>query len=1164
MAQSTSASLRGLVTDSSKAIIADVKIAAIRIGTNVRYDATTNQIGDYDFTSLPPGTYRIEVERPGFRSIIKPDVTLHVQDSLEINFEMTVGSVSESITVQGGAPLLKTESGELSHNVTSQRLDELPILSVNGSFRDPSAAIQLIPGGSSVGGLRVNGSQGSTYRFLVEGGDVSNGFLSGSLGMTQPSVDAIEEMSIQTSNYSAEFGQAGGGLFSLTMKSGTNRFHGSGYDYFVNEALNAAQPFINVKPVNRQNDYGFTLGGPVWLPKVYDGHNKTFFFFNWEEFRQRQFTNNQLTTVPTLAYRAGDFSQALTGRNIGTDPLGRAIIEGAIYDPSTTRPAPNGQVIRDPFPNNKIPLSQMDPVALNIQALIPLPTSSGVVNNGVYPFTTSKVASIPSLKIDHLLTPKAKVSFYWSHTGSDTSYSGGGGLPTLITQNRPFTTESPTIRLNVDYSLTPTLLLHFGGGYVGLNFNPYSQVNDYDIERGLGLKGAPVNVGHFPTFTGLTGSQGGSMSLGPGTGSISNPYISKPTANTSLTWVRSHHVYKAGAEMRLEGNIGRIYTNDAGAFSFSANETALPYLQSTNIGGRTIGFPYASFLLGAVDTVNATPPLDFRLGKQQWGAFIQDSWKVTRRLTLDYGLRYDYSTYLREEHGRVLDFSPTVSNPSAGGLPGAVIFEGSGPGHCNCQFAKNYPYAFGPRLGLAYQINSKTVLRAGWGILYNSTEDVNGAANTLPVTSPVGSSSFGDPAMSLRDGIPFEPGFYQWPNLNPGQFPQGTSLNAPPVFIDRNAGRPARQNQWSIGLQREISHNLVVEASYVGNRGVWWYSPNLIDVNALTPQRIAAAGLDINSATDRSLLTSTLNSSTAIVRGFGNPPYSGFPLGSTVAQSLRPFPQFGSIAGWWAPLGDTWYDSLQTKATKRFSRGLSFTTIFVWSKQLVLGSSTNPLSESAGTSPNDVFNRKLNKSISPSDQPFVFNTSANYILPALGKNKLLSGAVRDWTIGAFFAYSSGLPIASPPAQNNLSSLLFRNTLANRVPGVPLFTQDLNCHCFDPNKTLVLNPAAWTDPAAGQFGTAAPYYSDYRGQRRPTENLSLGRTFRFKERATLNIRVDFTNVFNRTEMGNPSSTNAKATPVTNNAGQYTAGFGWINTASVAAPPRQGTIVARIQF
>jgi hypothetical protein len=313
-----------------------------------------------------------------------------------------------------------------------------------------------------------------------------------------------------------------------------------------------------------------------------------------------------------------------------------------------------------------------------------------------------------------------------------------------------------------------------------------------------------------------------------------------------------------------------------------------------------------------------------------------------------------------------------------------------------------------------------------------------------------------------------------------------------------------------------------------------------------------------------------LSSPTAISRGFGTPPYPGFPLSATVAQSLRPFPEYGTISAQWAPLGDTWYDSLQVKVIKRFSHGLDASYSLAWQKSLTMGA------ESEGTGGgvvNDVFNRQNSKYLSQFDQPLVSFIAVNYTVPKFGGNggmasKGLSWLARDWTLGALLQYRSGLPIQSPtataPALTATAGPFFQGTFMNRVPGQPLFTQDLNCHCFDPSTTFVLNKDAWVNPPAGQFGTSAAYYSDYRYQRRPTENLNFGRTFRFRERMSLNIRAEFSNIFNRTEVSNPTSSNALLTQAKNAAGQTTGGFGFVNTSTVFALPRQGTIVARFTF
>ena len=384
--------------------------------------------------------------------------------------------------------------------------------------------------------------------------------------------------------------------------------------------------------------------------------------------------------------------------------------------------------------------------------------------------------------------------------------------------------------------------------------------------------------------------------------------------------------------------------------------------------------------------------------------------------------------------------------------------------------------------------------------------------------------------------------------------------------MDPNAGRPARQYQWSAGFQREIFKDLVVEAAYVGNRGIWWQAPGLVNYNAISNDRLKTFGLDINNAADRTLLTSFVNSTTAAQRGFNKVPYAGFPTGQTVAQALRPFPQFTTINAYWDPLGNTWYDSLQMKATKRLSHGLSATSTFTWQKNLATGAEREPnFGTAASGSANDIFNRRNSKYISQYSQPLSFLLSLNYQTPKIQGNKLLSLALQDWTTGLFLGYRSGLPILVPGAQTtpSLNSLVQQGTFANRVPGQPLFLKDLDCHCFDPRNEYVLNPAAWSDPAPGTFASSTAYYSDYRQQRRPQENFNFGRTFRMGERVTLNVRAEFTNILNRATVGNPSSTNATTGTFTRNANGTTAtGFGSMQTGG--GGPRSGLLIARIQF
>jgi hypothetical protein len=1179
-AQSDRGTITGTIADPAGAVVANAPIEARNVGTGAVYPVASTATGNYTLTQLPAGNYEISVTVPGFKKYTRQGLTVQAAQTMRIDIALEVGSASESVTVVEATPLLKTESGELSHVVATERLDSLPLMqtgAVAGSsgIRNPYNVVALMPGSyysptGSVGPtVRINGGVSNSETVLIEGMDATNSLGQGASQQNQPGADSIQEWAVQTSNYAAEFGQAGNAIMNVTMRSGTNQIHGSAYEYYANEAFNAGQPFTNdgnghlVRTQQRRNDYGFTVGGPVRIPKVYDGRNKTFFFFNWEQYLISQNMLPAAISVPTADYRLGNFSAAKLKTVLGTDPLGNSIFGNEVYDPST-RQTVKGQIVTSPFLNNTIPPTSFDSVAKKVQALIPSPTNpSLLVNNYQQTYLSDRHTEVPSVKIDQAIGSKDKLSFFWNRTVTRCLYCAGAlGLPQPIDGDIGTFIHAHSERLNWDHTLSPTLLLHLGAGWSQNDLGQPAATPDFDACGQLGLCGPFDRPATFPVLAGLTNATSGGVAT-LGQGSHSDSIFEQSSGIASLTWVKNNHTFKFGGELRNQGDLAVSRSNLNGTYTFSQAQTALPYVvqasPTANLAGNTIGFPYASFLLGLVNNAELHPSSDARLGKEQWGFFAQDNWKITRKLTLDIGLRYDYSTRFKEQYGRSPDFSANVANPSAGGHPGAVIYEAT----CNCNFGKNYPLAFGPRFGAAYQLAPKTVLRAGFGIAYTGTPQYNLGGGAISATNPIGPSpNAGLPIMTLSTGVPLTAQQIAWPNFDVGRYPV---LNAPfgagpAQTYDQNSGRPARQYQWSIGVQREIVRNLVIEAAYVANRGIWWTNNTLVNYNYLSTALLSSYGLSLNNPSDLTILNATL-SSPAAGRFQNKLPYSGFPVTSTVAQSLRPFPQFNSgLTGLASPLGNSWYDSLQLKVTKRYSHGLDFTYAFTWAKQL----------DNFGGTP-DIQNRGLSKGLSTLDQPFVSGIGVNYTLQPWGKNRVLSFAVRDWQFGGFLQYASGTPLAVPLVSSSptLATLTFQSAttqVQNRVPGVPLFTQDLNCHCFDPNTTFVLNPAAWTNPAPGQFGSAT-LYNDYRSQRRPVENLALGRLFRIRENVSLSMRIEFTNVFNRTEFNSPTLaalTNPQAAQTRSATGQTTAGFGFINNTTVAVNPRQGQVVAKIQF
>ncbi|HSP69903.1 MAG TPA: TonB-dependent receptor [Bryobacteraceae bacterium] len=1224
-AQSDRGAITGTIADPAGAVVANAKIEAKNVATSAVYEVASTDTGNYTLAQLPAGTYEMSVTVAGFKRFIRQNLTVQVAGTIRIDVVLEVGATSESVTVTEAAPLLKTESGELSHNVSTDRLNNLPAITLGnagglGNIRNPLQAVTLLPGTQFANDntLRVNGMPSSTYSIRVEGQDATNGIHRQFTQVSQTGLDAIQEVSVQVSNFSAEFGQAGGGYFNYTMKSGTNQFHGSAYDYLVNEALNSPTPFTNdgtghhIRNRQRRNDYGFTFGGPLAIPKVYDGHDKTFFFFNFEQFRETQRVSTGLDTVPTLDYRQGNFSGALVGRltiagQPASDSAGQALFQNQVFNPSTTRTV-NGATVRDPYVNNTIPKTDMDPVALKIQAMFPNPVgtrATQAINNYEAPaYDNYRHTTIPSIKLDHNLSSMIKISGFYSQTRAFS--------PQVNDFQTPFTnsviqdTKSHTVRVNYDHSVTPTMLLHLGAG---LLYTTQPNLTPTFDQTSLGWSKNFAASTLFPWLSiGSDPSRGGMSYVG----GIFNPYAYlediKPTANASLTWVKGNHTYKMGGEMMFEGFPNLSYSRANGNLGFGAQQTADPWELGRGTNALT-GFSYASFLLGRSLSLNHGTGSSNRLGNHSLGLYIQDTWKVTRKFTLDYGLRYDYVTLLKEQYGRMQDAAFSTPNPVAGNRLGSVIYQAT----CKCSFNHNYPWAFGPRLGAAYQITPKTVFRAGVGLSYGTSPNQAGLSPNVGDFYTVNPVSYGEPATLLQDGNPYGAGNrfgnapIFWPDFRPN-YPSETAPGVRPpqspfIFVDRNSGRPPRIFQWSIGLQRELSNNLVVEATYVGNRGVWWTSPLLstYGYNSLTPEGLKSTyGIDTSVQADRALLVTPISSPTVISRfpWLANPNnvYPGFPSGQFLNQALRPYPQWGGVPPFLGPpLGVTWYDSLQAKVTKRISHGLSVDTAFTWQKEQNLGvSSDTSYLTPAPNLINDVFNYKQNKQISAFSRPFMLVITANYTTPGFAAGnagfKVLSWVARDWTIGTLLRYQSGQVIRTPPSNNAFFTQLNRtqnpatfgggNTFWNRVSGQPLLNFDPNCKCFDPTTQLVLNPAAWSDAPAGTFGTSAPYYNDYRWQRQPAESLSIGRNFRMRERMNLQIRAEFQNVLNRVFLANPLAVSASSSPFVIGAGApnpasptvrvagtqtLSSGYGFVSTFNGgAAQPRTGQIVARFTF
>src|SRR3984885_8435143 len=551
-AQGDRGTITGTVTDPTGAVVPNANIQITNSDTAAVYKVGTTSTGNYTLPNLPAGSYVLTVDASGFKKFERPGLVVQLAETGGVDAVLQVGASTDTVTVSAEAPLLKTESGEISHQVDFDAADQLPLFTTNGTgtstmgnIRDPLTVLNILPGAQQTTDtvLRVNGLPSSSRTIMVEGMDATNGQWRQQNQSTQQGVDAIQEVSVQTSNFAAEYGGAGGGYLNFTMKSGTNQYHGSGYEYFVDSALNAGLPFSakcnqenncatnpnsgHIKNDIKRNDFGFTFGGPVRIPKLYNGKDKTFFFFNFEQFRQTTVTNNGIATAPTLAYESGNFAAAEAPFLSFLNSNGA--IPNQIFDPSS-RHTVNGTPVETPFPGNAIPVSRLDPVALYLQTFFPTPNISGggLLNNYAIPaYSNFLHTTIPSIKIDQSLSSTMKLSGYFSLTEQNSP--NNNGFSVNLAPVAPNRDRSYTYRANFDDTITPTLLFHFGVGLLYYDHPVFTPPSDFSAQAvkaaAQGFGGAPgghtfaefpANT-YMPSFAGLNNAfVGGGLALGQG------------------------------------------------------------------------------------------------------------------------------------------------------------------------------------------------------------------------------------------------------------------------------------------------------------------------------------------------------------------------------------------------------------------------------------------------------------------------------------------------------------------------------------------------------------------------------------------------------------------------------------------------------------------------
>ena len=1122
-AQTERGSIRGTISDPSGASVGRAKVTATDVATGVATTTYSTEAGNYNVPELPPATYNVQVQATGFRTLTQENVVVQVSSVAALDLQLQVGSISENVTVTAAAPILQSETSDVNTTVSPKAYSDLPLTS-SGGGRQPQGFMFLAPGVSAGGNsasntfdAHVNGSQTLSTELQIDGMTSQTAEVQGDpRNLTFPP-DAIEEMSVTTSSYSAQFGNTGGGVEQFVVKSGTNGFHGNLYEFLRNDVLDARGFFNATRSPHRENEFGFSVGGPVIIPKVYNGKNRTFFFtdFNW--YKLRAGAQNAIGSVPDAAFRSGNLSGLV-------DSNGKQI---QIYDPNTTTALPGGGFTRAPFANNQIPLNRISPVSLKILQYVPAPTLSGIYNN--YPGTGGSIDNYRDwiAKVDQYLGSKQHFSATWIE-GWRPDNGPYSILPHPVESSRDGNFWVKTARFNYDWTISPTLLNSFRVG-----FNRQHQL----------LAATETNT-NYGDLVGISGMNNGfpAVSWGAFTPLAQNQDRIEPVSNTFLyadtvSWTKDKHNLKFGIDFRRLQHNGRYPNRDA-YYSFSPLETAFPSgpLKSTT------GNEFASFLLGQVD--GASEYINSVVVGERTnyaGLYALDDWKITPKLTLNLGLRWDVYTPYEEVENRYSIMDPAVPNPAAGGIPGAYVYAGGTKGtppftgqnrlttNSNTDWRN-----FAPRLGLAWKVTNREVIRAGYGISFYP----NGGLGGGNITSVSDGYSTQANFTSLDSGV--HPAFV-WDNGFPQTYPHPPTIsaglnvgNSANMWWD-NASKPMYKQDYNFTEETQLTSTLILDLAYVGSKAT------RLVTGTVNPDQLNPSYLGLGS-----LLQDNITDPAVVAAGF-KPPYPGFT--GSLAQALRPFPQYIGVGTEnSANIGNSTYNSLQTKLEKRFSQGLWLLASYTWSKTITDSNST--LGGFFSTGARDNYNRRLEKALAVFDVPSRLTVGFNYELP-IGPGKpvlntgIASKILGGWQVNGILTYQSGNPIQI--SANNTLPLFNGANTPNSVAGQSAVR---SCSGFDPGSGLLLNSAAFTLPATNQIGTSAQVLPNARNCPVYNEDLGVMKRFFINERTFFEFRFEMFNAFNRVVFGSPA-----ANVNNSNFGQVT---------SQGNAPRNGQVALKFVF
>ena len=1089
--QSQTGSLSGTVLDPNNGAVPEAQIEAVQDETGVILRTISLQSGAYVFPNVPPGHWTITAEKPGFKKLVRRGTQIFVAQRQTLDLQLEVGDVSQSVQVTAEAPLLDTNTSERGQTLSPKMYNSLPMWT--GGLQNPDAFLSFMPGVNSGAEVSISGSTGRAREVLIDGG--SNVIPeSGGTQFNPPSAEAFNEFKLVTGIYSAEYGRTGGGIEILNTKSGTNEIHGRWSYNMLRQIWNAAGWSVNqnranppgYRPKSRLNATGGGVGGPVYIPKVYDGRNKTFFYFSSDNDLRPLSPTAIVNTVPTVLETKGIFSE----------------IPQIVYDPATTS-GTGSTATRTPFPNNTIPAGRFSKISANIIPSIPAPTGPALSNNHNFVNTNQVTDHFLSYKIDHIFSEKNRISYFQTR---DTQLSHGvsdfaGPLGTALGN----TYQKPQLfRVNHDYTFSPTILLHSMYAY-STTVQQWNVTDQAGFASKVGFPGVTGESDATPViqFAAADAYTAWSNQQGKVNNGLQNNYTTH--VEQGLTWVKNKHEIKIGWVLRRQETFGHDLATTNGTYIFARNETANPAATGTS------GNSFASFLLGLPDsaTAAATPVQDVHIHYQYYGGYFHDNWKVTSKLSLQLGLRYEVP--INWYAATMSSVSLIAPNPAANNYPGAYVFPGSGPNRLGVTRFWSTDFSnIGPRLGFAYALNPKTVLRGGFGVFYESTGN-GGCGCTLGANGAFAQNSDGLNAPFQWDGgLPKPPGYQPPPFLSPSV---GNGLAVD--YMGPTFGKAPRLYNYSLEVQREIG-KWVVDVAFYGQRGNGLNST--VDLNQVNPSYLYLGPL----------LQQQITSPAVAAAGFTKP-YANFPNNGTLAQALRPFPQFLNVWSRNSGQGRTWYDSAQFKVERRFGDWQVISS-YVRSKSLGLLTYRQIFSQNQ-VYPQDMYNLNNGKSYLPFDLPNVFNFINTYDLPfGTGKkffstsSRLLNSFIGSWTIASDHQYRSG----------GLIALTCTNTLGNGV----LFTDARMCNAnggairtgqartsLDPNNpgSLYFNAAAYSIPGQFSFGTSSQYNSQFRQPPILIDQLSLLKQVNIwptgdGSRMRLQFSASAFNLFNRTNFG----------------------------------------------